>query len=89
MCVKYSITLDRSDRKLSALSDRMEKNFPGLKYRYMSTYGNAYDVQSPDSAKLMRIMKRICKANGMMSDPDECFKYMNDLPDKQISIFDL
>ena len=39
--------------------------------------------------KLMRIMKRICKANGMMSDPDECFRYMNDLPDRQISIFDL
>ena len=29
MCVKYSITLDRSDERISALSDRMEKNFPG------------------------------------------------------------
>ena len=55
----------------------------------MSTYGNAYDVQSPNSAKLMMIMKRICKEHGIMSDPDECFRYMNDLPDKQISIFDL
>ena len=29
MCVKYSITLDRSDEKMSALSDRMEKHFSG------------------------------------------------------------
>ena len=87
ICFGMGVTLREGDREY--FYSALEKNFPGLKYRYMSTYGNAYDVQSPDSAKLMRIMKRICKANGMMSDPDECFKYMNDLPDKQISIFDL
>ena len=87
ICFGMGVTLREGDREY--FYSALEKNFPGLKYRYMSTYGNAYDVQSPDSAKLMRIMKRICKANGMMSDPDECFRYMNDLPDKQISIFDL
>lgn len=87
ICFGMGVTLREGDREY--FYSALEKNFPGLKYRYMSTYGNAYDVQSPDSAKLMRIMKRICKANGMMSDPDECFRFMNDLPDKQISIFDL
>ncbi|PWJ71382.1 DNA repair photolyase [Ruminococcaceae bacterium R-25] len=87
ICFGMGVTLREGDREY--FYSALEKNFPGLKYRYMSTYGNAYDVQSPDSAKLMRIMKRICKANGMMSDPDECFRYMNDLPDRQISIFDL
>lgn len=28
MCVRYSITLDRSDQKMEALSERMEKHFP-------------------------------------------------------------
>ena len=55
----------------------------------MSTYGNSYEVTSPNNAKLMRIFRRICKEHGIISEPDECFKYMNDLPDKQISIFDL
>ena len=87
ICFGMGVTLREGDREY--FYSALEKNFPGLKYRYMSTYGNAYDVQSPDSAKLMRIMKRICKQNDMMSDPDECFRYMNDLPDKQISIFDL
>jgi DNA repair photolyase len=87
ICFGMGVTLREGDREY--FYSALEKNFPGLKYRYMSTYGNAYDVQSPDSAKLMRIMKRICKANGMMSDPDECFRFMNDLPDRQISIFDL
>lgn len=87
ICFGMGVTLREGDREY--FYSALEKNFPGLKYRYMSTYGNAYDVQSPNSAKLMRTMKRICKANGMLSDPDECFRYMNDLPDKQISIFDL
>ena len=87
ICFGMGVTLREGDREY--FYSALEKNFPGLKYRYMSTYGNAYDVQSPNSAKLMRTMKRICKANGMMSDPDECFRYMNDLPDKQISIFGL
>lgn len=87
ICFGMGVTLREGDREY--FYSALEKNFPGLKYRYMSTYGNAYDVQSPDSAKLMRIMKRICKEHGIMSDPDECFRYMNDLPDKQISIFDL
>lgn len=29
------------------------------------------------------------KAERIICDPDECFKYMNALPDRQISIFDL
>lgn len=87
ICFGMGVTLREGDREY--FYSALEKNLPGLKYRYMSTYGNAYDVQSPNSAKLMRIMKRICKEHGIMSDPDECFRYMNDLPDKQISIFDL
>ena len=87
ICFGMGVTLREGDREY--FYSALEKNFPGLKYRYMSTYGNAYDVQSPNSAKLMRIMKRICKEHGIMSVPDECFRYMNDLPDKQISIFDL
>ena len=87
ICFGMGVTLREGDREY--FYSALEKHFPGLKYRYMSTYGNAYNVQSPNSSKLMRIMKRICKEHGIMSDPDECFRYMNDLPDKQISIFDL
>ena len=34
---------------------------------------------------------RICKENGILSTPEDCFSYMRELPEKnpQISIFDL
>ena len=61
----------------------------GLKDRYIYTYGNSYNVPSPNSKKRMNLFRKICRGNGIICDPDECFKYLNDLPDKQISIFDL
>ena len=34
---------------------------------------------------------RICRENGILSTPEDCFRYMNSLPEKysQMSIFDL
>ena len=87
ICFGMGMTLRDGDREY--FYEALDKNFPGLKYGYMSTYGNSYEVTSPNNAKLMRIFRRICKEHGIISEPDECFKYMNDLPDKQISIFDL
>ena len=69
----------------------LDKHFPGLKQRYIRTYGNAYELPSPNAKKLTDIYKSICRENGMMSTPDECFRYMGELPERQsqISLFDL
>ena len=69
----------------------LDKHFPGLKQRYIRTYGNAYELPSPDARKLTEILQRTCRANGMLSTPEECFGFMYDLPDKhpQMSIFEL
>ena len=80
------LTLREGDREY--YYSALDRHFPGLKERYISTYGDAYEVPSPNASKLRKILRDTCKANGMLID-DECFKYMNDLPDKQLSIFDL
>jgi DNA repair photolyase len=69
----------------------LDKHFPGLKQRYIRTYGNAYELPSPNAKKLTDIYISICRENGMMSTPDECFRYMGELPERQsqISLFDL
>ncbi|MBO4579978.1 MAG: radical SAM protein [Clostridiales bacterium] len=87
ICWNTGLTLREGDREYYYAA--LDKYFPGLKDRYISTFGDAYDVPSPDSRKLMQLFKQICNDKGMMSDPDEIFSYMNDFPDKQISIFDL
>ncbi|SCY29710.1 DNA repair photolyase [Lachnospiraceae bacterium XBB2008] len=83
------LTLREGDREYYYAA--LDKHFPGMKERYIRQYGNSYELASPNAGELTAIFKKICKENGIMSTPDECFGFMNELPDKyeQMSIFDL
>lgn len=83
------LTLREGDREYYYAA--LDKHFPGLKQRYIHTYGNSYELPSPKAKELAAICERVCIENGMMSTPDECFRYLGELPEKQsqISIFDL
>ena len=83
------LTLREGDREYFYAA--LDKHFPGMKKRYIETYGNAYDLSSPDSGKLTGILKEICMENNMMYKPDDCFRYMNEFSEKykQMSLFDV
>ena len=83
------LTLREGDREYYYAA--LDRYFPGMKERYIKQYGNAYELPSPNAKELTRLFRSICKDNGIMSSPDECFRYMQDLPDKyqQMSLFDL
>ncbi len=83
------LTLREGDREYYYAA--LDKYFPGLKEKYIREFGNAYEIPSPNSKNLYRIFNDICRKNGMMSTPDECFKFMRELSDKykQMSLFDL
>ena len=83
------LTLREGDREYYYAA--LDRHFPGMKERYMKTYGNAYELPSPKAAELKRVFNRICSDNGIMSTPEECFSFMSELPEKypQMSIFDL
>ena len=68
----------------------LDRHFPGMKERYIRLYGNAYEIPSPRAKELMRMFHKICKDSGLLSTPDECFQYIQELPERytQISIFD-
>ena len=82
------LTLREGDREYYYAA--LDRHFPGLKEQYIRTYGNAYELPSPRAKDLQKIFSSICRDNGIMSDPDECFRYMHELPDRyeQISMFD-
>ena len=83
------LTLREGDREYYYAA--LDKHFPGMKARYIQRYGNAYERPSPKAKELSAIFRRICRENGIISDPEACFRYMRELPEKhsQISIFDL
>ena len=83
------LTLREGDREYYYAA--LDKHFPGMKQRYIQRYGNSYELPSPNAKVLQGILRRICKENGMLSNPNDCFRYMNELPDKyqQMSLFDI
>ena len=83
------LTLREGDREYYYAA--LDKHFLGMKQRYTQRYGNAYELPSPNAKVLQGILRRICKENGMLSNPNDCFSYMNELPDKyqQMSLFDI
>ena len=89
ICFGMGLTLREGDREY--YYDALDKHFPGLKQKYIEKYKNAYELPSPDSKNLMKLFRDMCIQNGIMYKPDECFNYMNTLPDtySQISLFDL
>ena len=83
------LTLREGDREY--YYDALDKHFPGMKEKYIKRYGNAYELPGQNAKELKSLLNKICKENGIMSSPDECFRYMQELPDKysQMSMFDI
>ena len=82
------LTLREGDREYYYAA--LDKYFPGMKERYIKRYGNAYELPSPNAKELVKLFQSVCRDNGIMSSPDDCFKYMQELPDKypQMSLFE-
>ena len=80
------LTLRDGDREYYYAA--LDKHFPGMKERYIKTYHNAYELPSPNAKELTEIFQRICKENGILSTPGECFRFMSELPDhyQQLSL---
>ena len=83
------LTLREGDREYYYAA--LDRHFPGMKERYIKRYGDAYVLPSPKARELTGILQKICRANGILSSPEECFAFMNELPEKdvQLSFFDL
>ena len=89
ICFGMGVTLRDGDREYFYAA--LDRSFPGIKEKYIKNYGNAYEIPSPNTGKLMAILKKTCKENGLMYTPEKCFEYMHEFPEKyeQLSLFDM
>jgi DNA repair photolyase len=80
VCFDMGLTLREGDREYYYAA--LDAHFPGLKEKYIRTYGNAYEVPSPHREQLMELFRSFCRNHGMLCDPEECFDYLNMFPEK-------
>lgn len=81
LCFGLGVTLREGDREY--FYGKLDEHFPGLKRRYIATFGNRYECNSPSSPALMELLRSKCRAHGMMCSPDEVFAYLHRFEDRQ------
>ena len=88
ICFDMGLTMREGDREYYYAA--LDKHFPGMTKRYIETYGNSYELPSPHAAGLMALLRDTCVRHGILGTPQECFAYLQELPEKntQISMFD-
>lgn len=92
ICFNIGVTLRNGDREY--FYSQLDRFSPGMKERYMRTYGNSYEVLSPNSDYLMKRIENVCKNEGIMFGIDRVFSYLRKYENKyenqniQLSLFD-
>ena len=67
----------------------LDRHFPGLKSRYIETYGNCYELPSPNGYRLTKLLHHLCRKNGVMCDNGAIFTDIRQLGEsfEQIHLF--
>ena len=89
ICFGMGLTLREGNREY--FYSQLDRLFPGLKERYIRTFGNQYEVPSPRSAELMELFHTTCEQNGIVHNNDRIFVFLSEFEenDPQLSLFDL
>ena len=89
ICFGMGVTMRDGNREY--FYKALDEHFPGLKKRYIRTYGNAYELPSPHNDRLMEIFTDVCRENGIMYKAEDCFSYLHEYQDKyeQMTFLDL
>lgn len=74
------LTLRDGDRQY--FYKKLDEHFPGLKQKYIKTYGDAYEIPSPNSNALYRLFQQKCAEYGIVCDRDAVFSYLCTFEDK-------
>ena len=80
LCFGMGMTLREGNREY--FFKNLDKHFPGLKKKYVNTYGNSYGLMSPNHNELMKIFYKRTNENNIMNNQDEIFEYLHEFPTK-------
>mgnify|MGYP000252558175 CR=1 FL=1 len=69
ICFSMGVTMREGDREY--FYHALDKYFPGMKNKYIRTYGNAYDCPSPNNDRLLDFLENI------LPDMALCIKQRN------------
>jgi DNA repair photolyase len=88
LCFGFGVTLREGDREY--FYAQLDRLFPGMKQKYIRSFGNAYVCNSPNDSRLTAILKELCGQHGILWKPDDVFAYLQafEPKNKQLSLFE-
>ena len=90
ICFNMGVTLREGSREY--FYAQLDRHFPGMKQRYIRSFGNAYELNSHRNEELMRLYHKTCEKAGILHDNRAIFAYLHAFAEKvnsgQISFFD-
>ena len=81
LCFNMGLTLREGNREYFYM--QLDRHFPGLKERYIRTWGNAYEINSPQNRERMQQYHDYCETHGMMHDIRQIFTYLHTFEEKE------
>lgn len=83
------VTLRDGDRQY--FYQKLDQHFPGMKQRYIQTFGNRYSCPSLRESSLSRILREECRARGVICGTENALEYIMRFEDpaagEQLSLF--
>jgi DNA repair photolyase len=88
ICFGFGVTLREGDRE--HFYKKLDEHFPGVKEKYIKTFGGSYECVSPNNARLSSIFNDECRRNGILHRTDEVFDYLwsFETQARQMTLFD-
>lgn len=90
--INYGMGLTLREGNREYFYEQLDRLFPGLKGKYIRTYGNRYEIESPNNRRLMKIFRQKCGESGIVHDNEEIFRYLRTFEEKdtvrQMSLWD-
>lgn len=81
--INFGMGLTLRDGNREYFYEKLDKHFFGLKKKYIATYGQSYEVPSPNAAKLQSLFEKRCKDHGIICGNDKLFSYLHEFPQPQ------
>ncbi|MCL1819116.1 MAG: radical SAM protein [Oscillospiraceae bacterium] len=83
----FGTTMREGDREY--FYRKLDEHFPGMKQRYIQTFGNSYECKSPNNDRLWDIYRDVCRKNGIFYKSKDVYAdiYRIEPKEPQMSLF--
>ena len=82
--LNFGIGLTLRDGNREYFYKKLDEHFSGLKNRYISEFGNRYEISSPKNNELMSYFYSVCNKNKIMCNVNGIFSYLHEFPKRDL-----